>query len=290
MDKNEKIDLHMHTTMSDGTDTPEEILERVKEAGITIFSVTDHDAINGCARIREIIGKNDPLFITGVEFSCRDPEGRYHILGYGYYPDAASINDIVKKGHDLRMRKVQARLDFLRDEFGFGFSDDEIRELLARNNPGKPHVAALMIKRGYAKDKDQAFELINRKKIEDAYIRPEEAIRSIADAGAIPVLAHPAFGSGDEIILGEELDARVRKLMDFGLAGLEAYYSGFSKKIRNDVLAIAEKYGLCVTAGSDYHGSNKLVRLGDTGLDDPDADSAKVRDFLGKILSLRVGQ
>ena len=100
MKKNtDRIDLHMHTTISDGTDTPEEILEQVRETGLDVFSVTDHDAILAGCRIAPLLRRADPLFVTGVEFSCRDQYGQYHILGYGYNPEARAIRRIVEKGH-----------------------------------------------------------------------------------------------------------------------------------------------------------------------------------------------
>ena len=260
-----RIDLHMHSTVSDGTDTPEELLERVREAGLGLFALTDHDAVKGCVAIRRALAAGDPGFIDGVEFSCRDEEGKYHILGYGYDPDSPFMRRVVEKGHGLRMKKVAARLDFIRERFGFTFPQEELRQLLALDNPGKPHIGNLMVKYGYAASKEQAIdEYINQAKIRSEYIRPEEAIEGILQAGGIPVLAHPPFGSGNELILGDDMERRLRRLMGFGLRGMECYYSGFTPKLRAEMLALAEKYALYVTAGSDYHGKNKLVALGKT--------------------------
>lgn len=108
----------------------------------------------------------------------------------------------------------------------------------------------------------------------------EEAIDGILRSGGIPMLAHPAFGNGAELITGEELDRRVRCLIGFGLRGLEAFYSGFTPRLRAEVLTLAEKYGLLVTAGSDYHGKNKLVMLGDTKLDPSGSLPEGLRRFL----------
>ena len=263
----DRIDLHMHSTVSDGTDTPEEILAHVRETGLDIFSVTDHDAILAGCRIAPHLMRNDPLFITGVEFSCRDKYGQYHILGYGYSPEARSIQHIVEKGHAIRMEKTEKRLQFLRERFGFIFPDEEVRELLSKNNPGKPHIAALMIRHGYATDiSDALHQYINKKKFPDIFIRPEEAIAAILDSGGIPVLAHPSFGSGDELIVGREMDDRLCRLIAEGLLGVEAYYSGFTPKLQEEMLSFASRYSLYVTAGSDYHGKNKLVRLGSNNL------------------------
>ena len=279
-----KIDLHMHTTVSDGTDTPEELLAAVEAAEIDIFSITDHDAVKGCRRIPPLLKKNRPRFITGVEFSCRDEEGKYHILGYGYDPDAVSVNSLVAKGHGFRMQKVTARLDFLKERFGFAFSDEDVKKLLAMDNPGKPHIGNLMIKYGYAKTREEAIrDFIDQKKFKTMVISPEEAIGGILAGGGIPVLAHPTYGSGDQLILGEEMEQRIRHLLDFGLKGLEAYYSGFTAKIRNELLGFAERFGLYVTAGSDYHGSNKLIVPGDTGLESGDEPAEQLKRFLEEV-------
>jgi predicted metal-dependent phosphoesterase TrpH len=281
----DRIDLHMHTTVSDGTDTPKEIVERVRQAGIKLFSVTDHDAVKAGQIIPGILTEGDPRFIPGVEFSCKDEEGKYHVLGYGFAPDDPEILKTVKSGHSLRMKKVRARLEFLKEKFGFSFPDEEIGKLLAMDNPGKPHIGNLMVKYGYAATKELAIkEFINKLRFRGEYLRPEEAIRGILAAGGVPVLAHAVYGSGDELILGEELDERVRRLMDFGLQGVEGFYSGFTAKLSRMILDLAEKYDLYVTAGSDFHGANKLVILGDTGLPEPGEWPEGLLRFLERIL------
>ena len=274
----------MHSTVSDGTDTPEEILAAVKRAGIGLFSVTDHDAVKCAGVIPGLLGAGDPHFISGVELSCRDEGGKYHILGYGYDPDSAQIKSIVDFGHSLRMKKVTRRLEFLKTEFGFVFPEEELSALLRMDNPGKPHIANMMVRHGYAGTKEQAIhEFIDRLRIRSEYIRPEDAIRSILDGGGIPVLAHPFYGDGDQLILGDEMDLRLRRLTGFGLMGLECFYSGFTDKLRRAALALAERYDLYVTAGSDYHGRNKLVELGDTGLDAAGGCPAGLERFLNDV-------
>ena len=261
------IDLHMHTAFSDGSDTPEEIVGKVKAAGIALFSVTDHDSADVWRVIPGLLREGDPSFITGVEFSCKDEGGKYHILGYGFNPESAPVVGVVKRGHDLRMKKLQARLDFLKDEFGFSFPEEEISLLYSMSNPGKPHVGNLMVKLGYAKTKEEAInKYIDKKRFTSEYVRPEEAIEGILGGGGIPVLAHPFYGNGDELVLGSDMEKRLRRLIGFGLRGIEAFYSGFSDKLRREAVRLAEKYDMFVTAGSDYHGKNKLVKIGDTGL------------------------
>ena len=281
----DRIDLHMHTSVSDGTDTPEELLLRVKEAGIALFSATDHDAVKGCTRILNARKPDDPAFLCGVEFSCKDEEGQYHILGYGYDPDAAPINAVIDTGHAMRMRKLTGRLTFLEVQFGFTFPQKALDELYRTDNPGKPHLGNLMVRYGYAKTRDEAIKVyLNQASFPDEYVRPETAIDAILRSGGIPVLAHPCYGNGDQLILGDDLDRRVQKLIGFGIRGLEAFYSGFPRKLRNAVLSLAARYDLFVTAGSDYHGKNKMIRPGDTGLLSLSEAPEALHRFLAEVL------
>ena len=283
-----KIDLHMHTTVSDGTDTPEEIISNVQKAGIDLFSVTDHDAIKCGIVIPEILAGMDPdtrpAFIRGIEFSCEDENGRYHILGYGYDPSIPGIAEVVRLGHEMRLRKAKLRIEFLEEEFGFEFTEEEKEEVLSMDNPGKPHIANMMIRHGYAENISEALsKYINKKHFEYDHIRPQAAIESILRSGGIPVLAHPAYGDGDDLILGEDMEKRIRYLMEYGLQGLEAFYSGFSPRIQQDMLYFAEKYALYVTAGSDYHGKNKMIDLGWTNLEDMEDAPYELRRFLNDV-------
>ena len=196
----------MHSTISDGTDTPSELLEHIREAKIELFALTDHDAIKGCTMIRNLLRPGDPLFINGVEFSCRDEEGKYHILGYNYTPDSEAILDVVELGHRYREKKLMARLEFIRERFGFSFSEEDVQKLMKLDNPGKPHIGNLMAQYGYAPSKDVAIRVyLNQARFPNEYVRPEQAIQGILKSGGIPVLAHPAFGSGDEMILGDQM-------------------------------------------------------------------------------------
>ena len=278
------IDLHMHTTVSDGTDTPEEIIGKVRDAGVGIFSVTDHDAVAGAAAIRKA-QPEDLFFITGAEFSAKDEGGKYHILAYDYDPEADAILAAVEKAHGLRMHKVKARLEFLKERFGFTFSKEELKDLFALNNPGKPHIANLMIRHGYAADRKQAIrDFINQKKFPTQVLTPQEVIGAILESGGIPVLAHPIYGSGDDLILGDDLEERIRHLTQMGIAGVEAFYSGFTPKMIDQVLRLAEKYELLVTAGSDYHGTNKLISIGETNYPGGRGTVPGLESFLTRVL------
>ena len=279
-----QCDLHMHTTVSDGTDGPLEIMSLVKEKGIGMFSVTDHDAVKGCGIIAESITGNDPTFITGVEFSCKDDLGNYHILGYGYDIKAEEIQSLVQKAHLIRMNKVKMRLERLKDQFGISFPEEELEALFAMDNPGKPHIGNLMVKYNITRTKEEAIKnFLNRIRIRNEIIGPEESICSIKASGGIPVLAHPSYGNGDQLIMGDEMDERLRHLTAMGLMGVEAFYSGFTGRLRNEMLSFAEKYSLFVSAGSDYHGSNKLVELGDNGTEGCPETPESFRRFIKEV-------
>ena len=181
----------------------------------------------------------------------------------------------------MRMRKVTSRIDLLRSEFGIVFPEEEIEALLALDNPGKPHIGNLMVKYGYAGTVSDAItRYLNRLDVEEEHLAPEEAISAILEGSGIPVLAHPFFGSGEERITGEKMEARLVRLVGCGLRGIEAYYSGFDEGMRREALSLAGKFGLYVTAGSDYHGKNKRVKPGYTGLEHSEEYPAGLVRFL----------
>ena len=263
-----KADLHIHTTASDGTDAPSEIIAKVKQAGITVFSVTDHDSADACAEVAARLQAGDPAFIFGVELSCRDEWGKYHVLGYGVDPAAPALSALLRFCLDSRRNRAQQRFEFLAREYGFTFSKEDTAAVLALPAPGKPHIANLMVRYGYAPTINAAIEeYLNHCHGSGRRIRPEEGIDAITQAGGIPVLAHPLFGSGAERVVGEELRERVARLTEQGIRGLECFYSAFLSEEQAEALSLAEQFDLYVTAGSDYHGANKRVRLGDTHLD-----------------------
>ena len=293
-----KIDLHMHTEMSDGDHTPEEILIKVKEAGLELFSVTDHDTDICVGIIPKLLGPGDPDYIPGVEFSCKDKgdEGanKYHILGYGFDPKNEKLRTLLDTAHEFRMEKARKRLEFLKSEFNMEFPQEEVDKFLERNSPAKPHLAQMII--DHSDDvnsiKEAVERFINKKKFNNVNPRPEEAIEAILDAGGIPVLAHGPFGDGEnekDPILGEALEKRVKHLVDCGLQGLEGYYCKYTPEIQQEVLDLAEKYELYVTAGSDFHGQKKKpgLYIGDNHLEDASEGPDGLRRFLNDVMIIR---
>ena len=263
-----RLDLHLHSSASDGTDSPKELAAKIREGGFSVFALTDHDTYKGCDEIAPLISGDPELhFIYGIEFSCRDDRGKYHILGYGFDPRSRAISELVERTHENRLFKARARFAFLEEHFGFKFTEGDKREFFSNLNPGKPHLGNLLARKGYARDRNDAiYNYINRSKVRSPYIGPKTAIEAIRGAGGIPVLAHPIFGDGGQNLGAEELAERVDRLMGCGLAGLECYYSRHTAEQRDFLLKMASDRGLYVSAGSDYHGGNKKVRLGETGL------------------------
>ena len=280
-----KADLHMHSTWSDGTDSPRELLDKVIAAGIDFFSITDHDEYRGGRELilqvkerkqREVM----PHFVSGAEFSCRDDLGKYHILGYAYDIKNEAVQQLMEDVHEVRLQKVRNRMRFLKEKYGFSFSKGEFDTLMRHRNPGKPHIARLMLRHGYAKTISQAIlDYIDNYHGPERRIHPEEAITAILKAGGIPVLAHGPFGDGEQDLDKKEMTSRVLRLREAGLMGLECYYSGFSGKHQDMMLDLADRYQMLITAGSDYHGENKLVRLGNTGFSDPAEINEHIREF-----------
>ena len=155
---------------------------------------------------------------------------------------------------------------------------------MSLDNPGKPHLANLMIDHGYVSNKPEAFSnYLNKKKFKRDHIRPETAIEGILKSGGIPVLAHPPYGSGDEMIIGKEMDDRLNHLLPFGIKGVEGFYSGFTPRMQTEILSFAEHYDLYVTAGSDYHGSNKMISIRDTNMNDMSEAPEGMRRFLQDV-------
>ena len=256
-------DLHLHSCFSDGTDTPEQLFEKVRSCGIDAFSLTDHNVFGGCRRMLEIV-PDDICFVAGAEFSVRDEYGKYHLLGYGFDLDNAEINAISIRSHNIAVSKLNGRIEFLKNVYGWTFTRDEIAWAESQSNPGKPHIVELMKKHGYGEGQN-LYHLLNGYPETETQLEPEMVIRAIKAAGGIPVLAHAFFGDGDYDLSDDETLSRIARFKEYGLMGVEAWYSGFSAAQTAKLLYWAGRYDLVCTCGSDYHGARKRVGAGDTG-------------------------
>lgn len=275
-----KFDLHLHTTASDGSDTPSELIALAKEAGLTVISVTDHDTLEGSIAAVSI-PQADVKIITGIEFSCHHfgtEDFDCHILGYGFDPESPELLAAIAHGRQMRLMKLEARLEYLADRHNIVFDKEELDWLHSLNSAARPHLAGLIVKRGLADTIADAIDLyLKGDNFPDDRIDAGEAIRAILSAGGIPVYAHPIGGEREKRLTMSELEGRVDALIKLGLGGLECYYSRYSGEDEALLIAFAKSRGLYVSAGSDYHGRNKTVELARLCSDaDTDAPEATV--------------
>lgn len=262
------IDLHMHTKYSDGTDSETELIKRLRKEGIDFFALTDHDTVNGVMKIKKHI-PDDMRFIAGIEFSSMTADnGKVHLLGYDYDENNRDFLNAIEEVDIKRKKKLEKRLKHLKEDHGIVFSESDEDELRKQSSSGKPHLALMLMKNGYAKDKPEAIDkfIDDKKDKNDAIntrIPSKTAISGILSAGGIPVWAHPLGGIREKRLSESEFDSRLELLMKDGLRGLECWYSLYNEDEIGFLLDRAEKHGLLVSGGSDYHGKNKTVIPGE---------------------------
>ena len=261
------IDLHIHTTASDGSDSPAELARKV--AGLRIFSVTDHDTIDGALQMERLVPPGT-VYIRGVEFSCVSPAGKCHILGYGYDPRHPALLAALEEGRTLRLEKLQRRLEALRAHFGIILTDDELSRLYSLNSPGKPHLGKILLDRGLAETLDGAIQTYLKIRVPGRdRIDAGRAIAAIEKAGGRSVWAHPLGGEGEKRLTPEKFEDQLQTLLAAGLKGMECHYSRYSREEIQFLRDRAAAHGLTVTGGSDYHGINKRdLELGMLSMED----------------------
>lgn len=256
-------DLHMHTRFSDGSDDARSFIENIKKSNVTVFALTDHDTVDGIEAIRAEL--SDSLhFITGVEFSCISPEGKCHILGLGIDPQNNLLCTSLAKGERVRQEKLAKRLVHLKENYGIIFDEEEMAYIRAQNRVGKPHLANLLIRRGLATDLTDAIKkYIDLPEGESDRIPTDEAIHAITAAGGIPVWAHPLGGEGEKRLTESAFHTFLTALIAYGIRGMECYYSRYSMESIEFLLHAANEHHLLISGGSDYHGTNKNIPIGE---------------------------
>lgn len=259
------IDMHMHTTASDGTDDPKELLDKLHKAGIGTFAITDHDTARGALVMADIV-PDDMEFYVGVELSCRSEVKKCHILGYDFDPVSERFMDGILEGTRLRNEKLNRRLAHLEKNFGIVLSREDLRMLRSLQSVGKPHIANILIRMGYCSTIAEGI----RDYIDKGYVRgthPDRisaayGIETILGGGGIPVWAHPLGGEGEKHLTQDEFERQLECLIGHGIQGLECHYSRYSREEEEMLVKEAEKHGLLISGGSDYHGKNKNIALG----------------------------
>lgn len=253
------IDLHAHTTASDGSLTPAELVGKAHALGLTALAVTDHDTLAGLAEARAAARGIGLDLVPGVELSVEDDAGRFHLLGYGFDPgnDALAQTLItLRRSRAARNEQMAQKMAAL----GLPVTMDDVRAEAGEDAQviARPHFARALIKKGVVTSVAQAFDkyLSTGKPLylPKEVLTPHDAIALIHGAGGVAVMAHPGLVPLDEAALADRLESLAR---EDGLDGLEAYYSQHSPADTDRFLALAAHLGLLVTGGSDFHGIAK---------------------------------
>ncbi|MBZ5737283.1 PHP domain-containing protein [Nocardioides mangrovi] len=252
-----RIDLHTHSRASDGTDTPAELVRAAATAGLDVFAITDHDTADGWAEAADEASAAGLTLVRGMEISTRHRHRSVHLLAYlpdPTYPPLAAELQRVLDGRESRVPVMVARLQ----QLGIEITEDDVRRAApGAAASGRPHVADALVTLGVVPNRTAAFDRYlgwGKPAHVDRYAAPlEEAIRAVAGAGGVSVIAHPwgrgGLGRPDETTLGE--------LQEVGLAGIEVDHQDHDEATRERLRAIARDLGLVATGSSDYHGVGK---------------------------------
>jgi predicted metal-dependent phosphoesterase TrpH len=244
-----RADLHLHTTASDGRLTPEQLVARAVERGLNVMAVTDHDTVEGIPLALKAASNFHNLnLIPGVEINTDVPGMEVHMLGYFIDFESDSLIEPLKELRDSRVIRARGMLEKL-DKLGMPIKWEELLTIAGDSVIGRPHIAKAMEDAGYVSTSSEAFDkYIGRKGpayVEHKKMTPVEVVGLIKSVHGIPVLAHPANI--------DTLDTMLHDLKSAGLMGLEVYYGKYTPDIIQDLLALAKKYDLITTGGSDYH-------------------------------------
>jgi hypothetical protein len=253
------VDLHAHSTASDGTLSPTELARAAKDRDLYAFALTDHDTIAGVAEAAAEAQNLGVEFLPGIEISAEFPSpGTLHLLGYGVDCQSPVLQDLTKTllaGRDNRNPRMVQKLN----EMGVSVTMQEWRDESRGDVLGRPQLAAILHKKGYVNSIKQAFEKYIGQGapayVDKERLLPARAIEMIRESGGLPVLAHPIQLRTQN---DAQLDLIVKNLVDQGLAGIEVIHSDHDAAAVAKCEALANRYGLLKTGGSDFHGSNKF--------------------------------
>ncbi len=262
-----KADLHLHSNYSDGSDSPKELVEKVKKNELSAFALTDHDTIAGCIEIKKYLPK-DIKFIAGTELTCLADTVKCHILGYNCNPENETLNQLILKGKQLRRQKLDKRIQYLSDIWNVNLTQDELDWLYSRNSVVKIHIGNILVNRGLADNNIDAMKkYLDGCQTGNTRFDGAEGIHAIEEAGGIPVWAHPLGGEGENHLSPDEFYKKFDIMKSFGIKGLECYYSRYNFDEIKFLVDFASKNKMLISGGSDYHGRNKTVKFGQLNTD-----------------------
>jgi predicted metal-dependent phosphoesterase TrpH len=245
-----RVDLHVHSTASDGKFSPEAIISKAAGLGLKVISLTDHDSIDGIIPALKTVKIYPGLtFIPGVEISTDMPDGEAHVLGYFIDYTSRELGSTLERFRNSRLRRAQGMVSKL-GALGIDIDWSRVQEIAGDGAIGRPHIAQAMLEKGYITAFQEAFKKYighgGPAYVEREKMTPEEAVALIVRSGGLPVLAHPFTVKEPETI--------VIKLKAAGLVGIEAYYKDNTAAETEATLGLAARYGLIATGGSDFHG------------------------------------
>lgn len=288
-----RIDLHTHSTESDGTDTPSELVAAAVEAGLDVVALTDHDTTAGWAEAERAVLRADRAgrirLVPGAELSCRCPDGRgnsitVHLLAYLFDPLAQTLVDEQTRLRAERRSRLHAMTQLMAED-GFPVDPEELMAGLPPDSPGgRPHLARALVNGGTVASVDEAFARYLGST--GNYYVPRvdtpvwRAIDMIAEAGGATVLAHPFAAARGPMVNAEV----IAELAEYGLSGIEVDHPDHEPAARSRLRDLAAEFDLITTGSSDYHGSNKTLRIGQETTDPESLDRLVQRCTGSKII------
>ncbi|MCG7286573.1 PHP domain-containing protein [Cellulomonas sp. ACRRI] len=257
-----RIDLHTHSSVSDGTETPGELVASAAAAGLDVVALTDHDTTAGWAEASDAARRLGVALVPGTEVSALSRGVSVHLLSYLQDPAAPALAGVIAQTRDARLHRGRAIVERLSQDLPITWDD-----VLAQQQPGtvvgRPHIADALVALGVVPDRTAAFAdlLSARGRYYVPYYAPEavEAVEAVLASGGVPVFAHPGADGRGRVVP----DSAIEELAEAGLAGLEVHHRDHTPEQRARLAALADRLGLLVTGSSDYHGTGKDNVLGE---------------------------
>jgi len=255
-----RVDLHLHTTVSDGALRPEELVRAASIAGIQVMAVTDHDSVDGIRDAERAASDLSIQVIPGIEVSAGLDGDDVHVLGYFLDPDDRVLREALSRLQEGRVAQARSMVERLA-ELGWPLDWDRVMAIAQGGSIGRPHIARALIERGYVGSVDEAFSRFLRRGgpgyVEGQKLLPQEAVSLIKEAGGVPSLAHPIIVGASDYRL--DLDRLLPVMVEAGLEGIEAYYKGYTPEVTAFLFGLASRYRLVPTGGSDFHGGGVVA-------------------------------
>lgn len=258
-----KIDLHTHSSASDGTQLPGEVIRSAAEAGLDVVALTDHDTTAGWEEAAEAAREHEVAFVPGTEVSCQTDDGiSVHLLSYLQDPQDRALDEVMQRARRSRRTRAERMVELIAEDYPISW-EQVLDQVVGDATVGRPHIADALVAAGIAQTRSEAFSTVLHPR-SGYYVGhyapdPVTAVRLVRQAGGVPVMAHPLAGVRGRTVGQEVFDA----MIEAGLAGLEIAHRDNPPEARAVLSQMAAEHDLIVTGSSDYHGSGKPNELGE---------------------------